>query len=106
MAQRLLVLTTYPDESGARELARTLVRERLAACVNLLPRMRSIYIWEGEEEEGEEHLLLIKTQARRYSALEAAIRARHPYELPEIIAIPITEGLAPYLNWIDEITHV
>lgn len=105
MSQPLLVFTTYPDEAGARALARALVRERLAACVNLLPRMHSIYTWEGEEEEGEEHLLLIKTQAARYPALEAAIRARHPYELPEIIAIPITGGLPPYLNWIDETTH-
>lgn len=100
----LLVLTTYPDAAGAEVLARTLVRERLAACVNVLPRMTSIYIWEGEENRGEEHQLLIKTRAACFDALAARIRELHPYEVPELIASPVVRGLDAYLNWIDEST--
>lgn len=103
--EHLLVLVTHPDEAGAQALAQTLVRERLAGCVNIQPRMTSVYRWQGREETSQEHLLLIKTRAERYAALEAAIRARHPYELPEIIATPITRGLPEYLAWIDENTH-
>ena len=104
MSDRLLVLTTYPDAAGAEDLARTLVRERLAACVNVLPRMTSIYMWQGEEQRGEEHQLFIKTRAARFDALRARIEALHPYEVAEIIALPITHGLDAYLNWIDEST--
>jgi periplasmic divalent cation tolerance protein len=104
MSDRLLVLTTYPDAAGAEDLARTLVRERLAACVNVLPRMTSIYMWQGEEQRGEEHQLFIKTHAGRFEALKARIEALHPYEVAEIIALPITHGLDAYLNWIDEST--
>jgi periplasmic divalent cation tolerance protein len=74
----------------------------MAACINILPRMTSIYSWKGKIEEGQEHLLMIKTRAERYAAIEQAIRAQHPYELPEIIATPISHGLPEYLNWIDE----
>ena len=101
----LLVLTTMPDETSAKILARTLVSEKLAACINLLPQMTSIYEWKGVSEEGTEHLLLIKSTARAYPGLEAAIREIHPYELPEIIATPISHGLPDYLNWIVERTQ-
>jgi periplasmic divalent cation tolerance protein len=102
MDDHIIMLTTLPDEHAARTLARTLVSAKLAACINILPRMTSIYSWKGKLEEGQEHLLLIKTRADRYNAIEQAIRAEHPYELPEIIATPISHGLTEYMNWIDE----
>lgn len=98
--QTLLVLTNLPDQASAQALATALVEERLAACVNLLAPCRSIYRWQGAIEDATEIPLLIKTTAQRYAALEAAIRARHPYELPEIIAVPIAHGLPDYLNWV------
>ena len=105
MTEPLLVLTTMPDEASSKELARKLVSDKLAACVNLLPQMTSIYEWKGASEEGTEHLLLIKSTARAYPRLEATIRDTHPYELPEIIATPISHGLPDYLNWIVERTQ-
>lgn len=104
MTERILVLTTYPDAAGAEALARTLVRERLAACVNVLPRMTSIYMWDDEEQRGEEHQLFIKTRSAVFEALKARIDELHPYEVAEIIAVPVTHGLDAYLNWIDEST--
>ncbi len=98
--QTLLVLTNLPDQASARALATTLVTERLAACVNLLAPCRSIYRWQGAIESAEEVPLLIKTTSERYAALEAAIRAGHPYELPEIIAVPVEHGLPEYLAWV------
>lgn len=97
----LLILTTWPDEAGAGKIAERLVGDRLAACVSIQARMTSVYEWDGESCRGEEHLLLIKTRAARYADIEALIRESHPYELPEIIAVPLSHGLAPYLNWID-----
>lgn len=99
MTDALLVLTNLPDAATAHELARQLVDERVAACVNVLAPCRSVYRWEGAIEDAEEVPLLIKTTAERYPALEAAIRARHPYELPEIVAVPIVRGLPGYLDW-------
>ena len=90
----LVVLTNVPDRAVAERLARDLVARRLAACVNLLAPCRSSYRWEGAIQHDEEHPLLIKTTAARYAALEAAIRAAHPYELPEIVAVPVERGLA------------
>lgn len=104
--QTLLVLTNLPDQASARALAATLVTERLAACVNVLAPCRSIYRWQGAIESAEETPLLIKTTSERYAALEAAIRARHPYELPEIIAVPIAQGLPEYLGWVAAETQV
>jgi periplasmic divalent cation tolerance protein len=98
--QTLLVLTNLPDEAGAHALATALVTQRLAACVNVLAPCRSTYRWQGEIESAQEIPLLIKTTTERYPALEAAIRASHPYELPEIIAVPITHGLPEYLTWV------
>ncbi|HDP88987.1 MAG TPA: divalent-cation tolerance protein CutA [Thioalkalivibrio sp.] len=104
MTDALLVLTTHPDAEGAEALARTLVDERLAACVNVLPRMTSIYTWEGTAQRGEEHQLFIKTRAAAFDPLKARLCELHPYDVPELIAVPVTHGLAAYLNWIDEST--
>ena len=98
--QTLLVLTNLPDEASAHALAAALVTEHLAACVNVLAPCRSVYRWRNEIENATEVPLLIKTTAARYPALEAAIRARHPYELPEVIAVPIAHGLPEYLDWV------
>jgi len=98
--ETLLVLTNLPDEASAQALATRLVTERLAACVNVLAPCRSVYRWQGGVESAQEVPLLIKTTAARYADLEAAIRAGHPYELPEIIAVPIAHGLSDYLDWV------
>ena len=96
----LLVITNCPDEETANAIALALVEAKLAACVNILPRVQSIYRWQGVVESAAEIPLLIKSTAANYPVLEAAIRQRHPYELPEIIALPITQGLPAYLNWL------
>jgi periplasmic divalent cation tolerance protein len=96
----LLVLTNVPDRSVAERLADTLIERRLAACVNILAPCRSVYRWKDAVQHDEEHPMLIKTTAERYPALEAALREGHPYELPEIIAVPIERGLAAYLAWV------
>jgi periplasmic divalent cation tolerance protein len=96
----LLVLTNLPDAYSAHALAGALVEARLAACVNILAPCRSVYRWQGKLESAEEVPVLIKTTAARYAELEAAIRARHPYELPEIIAVPVDHGLPAYLDWV------
>lgn len=98
--QTLLILTTLPDTASAHALASSLVRERLAACVNILAPCRSVYRWDGAVENAEEIPLLIKSTTARYAALEAAVRAGHPYELPELIAVPIAHGLPAYLSWV------
>ena len=97
----MLVITNLPDRAAAEKLADALIARRLAACVNILAPCRSVYRWQGEVQHDEEHPLLIKTSAERYTALEAAIRAGHPYELPEIVAVPIERGLAAYLDWVE-----
>lgn len=96
----LLVITSLPDRAAAERLADGLIAGRFAACVNILAPCRSIYEWKGAVQHDEEHPLLIKTTAERYCALEAAIRAGHPYELPEIIAVPIERALPGYLDWV------
>lgn len=101
----LLVVTNLPDRESAEKLAALLVERRLAACVNILAPCASVYRWRGEIQRDEEHPLLIKTAQDRYAELEASIRANHPYELPEIIAVPIAQGLAAYLQWIDSETR-
>lgn len=100
-AQTLLVFTQMPDAVRAEALAMALVTERLAACVNILPIARSVYRWQGTITHAAEVPLVIKTTAARYAALEAAIHAHHPYELPEIVAVPVTHGLPEYLVWVD-----
>lgn len=104
--ETLLVITNLPDREAAMSLARALVAERLAACVNVLAPCRSFYRWQGELEEAEEVPLLIKTSRARYAALEAAIRARHPYELPEIVAVSIDAALPAYLGWVATETRI
>ncbi len=101
----LLVLTNLPDRAAAEKLARLLIRKRVAACVNILAPCRSVYRWKGEVQQDEEHPMLIKTTRERYAALEAEIHKAHPYELPEILAVPIEYGLPAYLAWVaDETT--
>ena len=96
-----IVLVTAPESDAAR-IARHIVAQELAACVNIMPNLTSVYRWQGEVEEENEHLLIIKTRRDALGALQAAVLEVHPYELPEFIAVPITGGLAGYLNWIDE----
>jgi periplasmic divalent cation tolerance protein len=96
----LLVLTNLPNRAAAERLADLLVAHRLAACVNILAPCRSVYRWKDALQNDEEHPLLVKTTTERYGELEAAIRAQHPYELPEIIAVPIERGLPAYLQWV------
>lgn len=96
----LLVLTNCPDETSANAIALAVVEAGLAACVNILPRVQSIYRWQGSVESATEIPLLIKTTAANYAALETAIGERHPYEIPEIIALPVERGLPAYLNWV------
>ncbi len=95
-----LVFCTCPDAATAQALARLLVERRLAACVNLLPPMQSVYRWQGQVEQSEEIQLLAKTTADRLEALTAAILRHHPYELPEILALSPSAGLPAYLDWI------
>ncbi len=102
MPDHLLIYCTCPDQGSAQSIANTLVNKNLAACVNILPGVHSVYRWQGKCENAQEYLLMIKTLHSAYGALEQAITEIHPYELPEIIAVPITHGLAGYLAWIDE----
>lgn len=96
----LLVLTNLPDRAAAERLADLVIGQQLAACVNILAPCRSVYRWKGAVQHDEEHPMLIKTTAERYPALERALRSGHPYELPEIIAVPIERGLPAYLEWV------
>ena len=105
MPENLLVITTLPDMEGAEALAASLVEAGLAACVNIGAPVTSIYRWQGRMQRGTEVMLTIKTTGRRYRELESAIVDGHPYELPEVIAVPITEGLTEYLAWIEECTR-
>lgn len=95
-----VVLVTAPERESAARIARTLVSERLAACVNLVPAVRSIYRWEGSVEEDEEVLLVVKTRAGRTEALAERIRALHPYAVPEVLALAAAGGSAAYLDWV------
>ncbi len=102
MRERLLVLTTVARAEDAERIAEALVEKRLAACVNVLPGVRSIYRWKGALERDEERLLVVKTRAERFEALREAILALHPYEVPEVVAVPIEAGSSAYLRWLDE----
>lgn len=105
-SETLLVVTNLPDRDAAIRLARALVERRLAACVNVLSGCTSVYRWDGALEQAEEVPLLIKTRAARYPELEALIRELHPYELPEIVAVPMVRGLPDYLDWVAEETAI
>lgn len=100
MAQPLLALSTCPDVETAARIARVLVEERLAACVNRLPGVVSTYRWQGEIHEDAEVLLVIKTTRERFEALRARLLELHPYELPELVALEMAEGLPAYLDWL------
>jgi periplasmic divalent cation tolerance protein len=100
-----LVLTTCPNEPAAEKLANALVVERLAACVNILPIKKSVYLWKGKLESSAEVLLLIKSAVRRYRFLQKRILELHPYELPEVVAVPFAAGFRDYLAWIDNPEH-
>ena len=102
MTDKLLVLTTAGSESEAGKIAHALVERRLAACVNIVPHIQSVYRWEGKVEQAEEYLLLIKTVKIREEQVRAAIRELHSYELPECIAIEIESGSAEYLKWLSD----
>jgi periplasmic divalent cation tolerance protein len=101
----LVVLTSCPDVAVADRIARTVVEQRLAACVNRLAPAESVYRWQGAIERATEVPLLIKTTRERYAELERAIRALHPYDVPEIIAMPVSSGLAAYLRWVADETQ-
>src|SRR5436190_242630 len=100
MTDALLVFTTLPNADKAADLARALVEERLAACANLFPAVRSIYRWEGKIHDENEVLVLIKTRADAVERLKARILELHPYEVPEVLAVPVESGYPPYLEWL------
>jgi len=100
-----LVLCTCPDQQSAESIGERLVDQRLAACVNLVPGLLSIYRWQGEIQRDREVLLLIKTTADRLDALSDGLRRLHPYDVPEIIAVPICAGLPDYLQWLSQCTR-
>ena len=97
----VVVFSTFPDPEKAAEVARTLVGEQLAACVNVVQQVRSIYRWKGAVQDDAEVLAIIKTTSERQDALIARLVALHPYELPEAIALPVVDGHAPYLAWLE-----
>lgn len=96
-----IIFCSCPDRECAEKIAQLLVREHLAACVNIIPGITSVYTWQGQIESAQEHLLLVKAQQDYYALIESKIRHHHPYEIPEIIALPIEAGLPEYLQWID-----
>lgn len=100
--RHLLVLVTVPSVADGERIARALVEGRHAACVNVVPGLRSVYRWQGAVESADEALLLIKTTRDAFERAAAAVRALHPYTLPEVVALPLSAGLAAYLAWIDE----
>jgi periplasmic divalent cation tolerance protein len=100
MEQALLVYTTFPDEETALAIGEALVRDKLAACVNVIAGMKSVYAWRGEVERGEEVVGVIKTRSGLQEAVRAALKARHPYETPIVLFIPIAGGDAGTLNWL------
>lgn len=94
-----VVFVSLPRDE-ARNMAKALVENRLAACVNILPKIESFFMWEGQAQFDEEALLIIKTTLARFDALREFVEEAHPYELPEIIAIPVTHGLSEYIDWV------
>jgi periplasmic divalent cation tolerance protein len=98
----LLVISNLPDVESAELLARAVIEQRLAACVNIMPACRSLYWWKGQIDQSGEIPVFFKTTRRSFTDLQACIRAHHPYELPEVIAISVADGLPAYLRWVDE----
>ncbi len=104
MTDAIVVLCTCPDEGSARELAQALLDEKLAACINLLPQVTSLYSWQGKQEESQEVQLIIKSRRTLFGILQQRITALHPYEVPEILALPVMCGNTAYLQWLQEQT--
>ena len=103
MAEEVLtVFTTWPDIETARMAARTLVEEKLAACGNIVPGVESVYRWEGKVETGAEVLVVFKTVSRSYQKFETRLRALHPYQVPEVLALRVADGLPAYLRWVEQ----
>jgi periplasmic divalent cation tolerance protein len=98
----LIVLSTFGDPAEARQVARVLVEERLAACANILPGVESIYRWQGAVESAAEVMVVFKTNVDQYYQLETRLKELHSYEVPEIVALPVQVGSLPYLRWVDE----
>ena len=105
MSERIVVLSTVARAEDAERIGRELVERGLAACVSVVPGLVSIYKWKGKVEREDERLLLIKTRRERFAALREALVALHPYEVPEVLALPIEDGYAPYLAWLDDNTR-
>ena len=105
MDEIILVLTNFPDRASAEQAAQTLVESHAAACINILTECNSVYRWQGKVETANEVPLLIKTTRAAYAHLEATLRAHHPYELPEIIAVPVITGFPGYLQWVAQETQ-
>ena len=105
MSVPMVVLVTCGSEEEAAKIANSLVEERLAACVNMISPVRSIYRWEGKIWDEKEWMLIIKTQKRRFEELEKKVKSLHSYSVPEVIALPIVEGSASYLKWLEENTE-
>lgn len=100
MTDKIVVLSTCSTPEDAEGLARALVAERLAACVNVVPQIRSFYRWKGEIESADEFLLIIKSSRELFEELKAEIEKRHAYEVPEVLAVPVVAGAENYLNWL------
>jgi len=100
MTDKIVVLSTCASEDEAERLARSMVEQRLAACVNVVPRIRSYYRWKGAIESAEEFLLVIKSSRERMAELRAALEKEHSYEVPEVLVLPVIDGAANYLNWL------
>ncbi len=98
--EHVVVFITAPDENTAADIARVLVGNGLAACVNIVRNIRSIYKWQGKMEDESEVLMIVKTSRDKFSALEAKVRKMHPYDVPEIVSVPITQGSDPYIEWL------
>ncbi len=96
----LIVFCTFPADEAIAEVARTLVNENLAACVNIVPGVRSIYSWQGEVCDDAEQLAIIKTTRAQFEAMERRLVAMHPYDVPEVLGVPVAQGHAPYLEWV------
>ncbi|WP_321408638.1 divalent-cation tolerance protein CutA [Tolumonas auensis] len=104
MSDAIVVLCTCPDNTCARALAQTLLNEKLAACVNLIPQVTSLYCWQGKMEESQEVQLVIKSRRTLFGVLQQRIQTLHPYEVPEILAMPVLNGSPAYLQWLQEQT--
>ncbi len=100
-----MVLCTLPDNQSAQKMAETLVGEKLAACCNIVPKLTSVYFWQGKIQHDSEALMLIKTKESLYAKLEQRILELHPYEVPEVIALPVEKGSNAYLNWINQVVR-